>query len=401
VIESVAEAQRLAQKRLPRAVYAALLAGLEQGITVDQNVAAFRELGFVPKVATGLQAPREQSTSICGEQISFPVVLSPTGAQGVHPAGEVAVARAGARAGTVIGLSSFASKSIEDVVRENPQTFFQMYWLGTRDRMAALVERAQRAGAKALMITLDYVFAHRRDWGSLPSPARLAEVTIPALVRIYGPEALRKPRWLLDFLRNGGVPRFTCPNLAVEGGPAPTFFAAYVEWMQTSTPTWSDIGWLRKQWEGPFIVKGVTHPHDAQQAAEIGATAVSVSNHGGNNLDGTPASIRLLPAVVEAVGDQIEVLFDGGIRRGSDVVKALALGARAALIGRPYLWGLAAEGQAGVESVLAILRAGIDETLVGLGRGSIHELVADDVVVPEGFPVRASAGRLEVDRPMA
>ena len=158
--------------------------------------------------------------------------------------------------------------------------------------------------------------------------------------------------------------------------------------MQTPPPTWSDIAWLREQWDGPFIVKGVTHPDDARAAADAGATAVSVSNHGGNNLDGTPASIRLLPAVVEAVGDQIEVLFDGGIRRGSDVVKALALGARATLIGRPYLWGLAAEGEAGVENVLAILRAGIDETLVGLGRASIDELAPEDVVVPDGFAVR-------------
>ena len=388
MFESVAEAQRLAQKRLPRAVYAALVAGLEQGITVEQNVAAFRELAFVPKVATGLAGPRGQLTSVVGEEISFPVVLSPTGAQGVHPAGEVAVARAAARAGTAIGLSSFASKPIEDVVPENPQTFFQMYWLGTRERMVALVERAQQAGAKALILTLDYVFAHRRDWGSLPSPARLAEVTLPALARIYGPEAVRRPRWLVEFLRNGGVPTFTCPNLALPGQAAPTFFAAYVEWMQTPPPTWSDIAWLREQWDGPFIVKGVTHPDDARAAADAGATAVSVSNHGGNNLDGTPASIRLLPAVVEAVGDQIEVLFDGGIRRGSDVVKALALGARATLIGRPYLWGLAAEGEAGVENVLAILRAGIDETLVGLGRASIDELAPEDVVVPDGFAVR-------------
>jgi heme/flavin dehydrogenase (mycofactocin system) len=388
VFESVAEAQRLAQKRLPKAVYAALLAGLEQGITVEQNVAAFRELAFVPKVATGLAGPRGQATFVVGEEIAFPVVMSPTGAQGVHPAGEVAVARAAARAGTAIGLSSFASKPIEEVVPENPRTFFQMYWLGTRERMVGLVERTHNAGARALIVTLDYVFAHRRDWGSLPSPARLAEVTLPALARIYGPEAVKRPRWLVEFLRGGGVPTFTCPNLALPGQAAPTFFAAYVEWMQTPPPTWSDIAWLREQWDGPFVVKGVTHPDDARAAADAGATAVSVSNHGGNNLDGTPASIRLLPAVVEAVGDQIEVLFDGGIRRGSDVVKALALGARATLIGRPYLWGLAAEGEAGVENVLAILRAGIDETLVGLGRASIDELAPDDVVVPDGFAVR-------------
>ena len=291
-------------------------------------------------------------------------------------------------AGTAIGLSSFASKPIEEVVPENPQTFFQMYWLGTRERMVALVERAQQRRREG---------ADHHARLRLRPPPRLGQPAEPGAPRrgdaagagsIYGPEAVRRPRWLVEFLRNGGVPTFTCPNLALPGQAAPTFFSAYVEWMQTPPPTWSDIAWLREQWDGPFIVKGVTHPDDARAAADAGATAVSVSNHGGNNLDGTPASIRLLPAVVEAVGDQIEVLFDGGIRRGSDVVKALALGARATLIGRPYLWGLAAEGEAGVENVLAILRAGIDETLVGLGRASIDELAPEDVVVPDGFAVR-------------
>jgi L-lactate dehydrogenase (cytochrome) len=155
--------------------------------------------------------------------------------------------------------------------------------------------------------------------------------------------------------------------------------------MQTPQPTWSDIAWMREQWGGPFLVKGIMHPQDARNAVEIGADAISVSNHGGNNLDGTPASIRALPAIVDAVGDQVEVLLDGGIRRGSDVVKALALGARAVLVGRAYLWGMAAGGEAGVGNVLEILRSGINETLAGLGRASVHDLVRDDVVMPADF----------------
>jgi L-lactate dehydrogenase (cytochrome) len=155
--------------------------------------------------------------------------------------------------------------------------------------------------------------------------------------------------------------------------------------MQTPLPTWDDIAWLRREWGGPFVVKGIMHPDDARHAVEIGADALSVSNHGGNNLDGTPASIRALPAIVDAVGDQIEVLFDGGIRRGSDVAKAVALGARAAMIGRAYLWGMAANGEAGVHNVLEILRSGLDETLVGLGRPSIHDLGREDLIVPAGF----------------
>jgi isopentenyl diphosphate isomerase/L-lactate dehydrogenase-like FMN-dependent dehydrogenase len=155
--------------------------------------------------------------------------------------------------------------------------------------------------------------------------------------------------------------------------------------MQTELPTWEDIAWLREQWDGPFCVKGIMHPDDARRAVDAGATAISVSNHGGNNLDGTPASIRALPGVVDAVGDGVEVLLDGGIRRGSDVVKALALGARTVLIGRVYLWGMAAGGEKGVANVLQILRSGIDEALLGLGRSSIHDLVPDDLIVPPDF----------------
>jgi L-lactate dehydrogenase (cytochrome)/glycolate oxidase len=173
--------------------------------------------------------------------------------------------------------------------------------------------------------------------------------------------------------------------MAAPGQPAPTFFGAYFEWMQSALPSWDDVAWLRSSWTGPFMVKGVSRVDDAKRVVDLGATALSVSNHGGNNLDGTPAPIRALPAVAEAVGDQVEVLLDGGVRRGSDVVKALALGARAVMIGRASLWGLAANGQAGVENVLDILRGGIDASLLGLGRSSVAELSRDDVVAPPDF----------------
>jgi isopentenyl diphosphate isomerase/L-lactate dehydrogenase-like FMN-dependent dehydrogenase len=169
------------------------------------------------------------------------------------------------------------------------------------------------------------------------------------------------------------------------GQPAPTFFGVYGQWMQTPPPSWEDVKWLRSLWDAPFLVKGVTRVDDAKRAVDAGATAISVSNHGGNNLDGTPATIRVLPSIADAVGDQIEVLLDGGIRRGSDVVKAVALGARAVLIGRAYLWGLAANGQAGVENVLDVMRSGIDSALLGLGRASVRDLQRDDVLIPAGF----------------
>jgi isopentenyl diphosphate isomerase/L-lactate dehydrogenase-like FMN-dependent dehydrogenase len=199
------------------------------------------------------------------------------------------------------------------------------------------------------------------------------------------PEALSRPKWLAEWLKTGGFPTITVPNFVTPGERVPEFFEAYGTWMGTPPPTWDDIAWLREQWDGPFMVKGIMRVDEARRAIDAGATALSVSNHGGNNLDGTPATIRVLPGIAEAVGDQIEIVMDGGIRRGSDVVKALALGAKAVMIGRAYLWGLAANGQAGVENVLDILRMGIDSNLMGLGKASIAELGPDDLVIPDDF----------------
>ncbi|MFF4551179.1 pre-mycofactocin synthase MftD [Streptomyces sp. NPDC001406] len=378
--ETVAEAQRRAKRRLPASVYGALLAGSERGTTYQDNMAAFAEAGFAPHVAD-LPAKRDQATTVLGQSISLPVIISPTGVQAVHPDGEVAVARAAAARGTAMGLSSFASKPVEEVVAANPQTFFQMYWMGSKDSMIAQMERAREAGAKGLIVTLDWSFSHGRDWGSPHIPERL---DLKAMAR-FAPEGITHPRWLLAFARTRRLPDLTTPNVAAVGEQAPTFFGAYGEWMQTPPPTWDDVRWMREQWGGQFLVKGIIRVDDAKRAVDAGAQAVSVSNHGGNNLDSTPATIRALPAIADAVGGQIEVLLDGGVRRGSDVVKALALGARAVMIGRAYLWGLAAGGQAGVENVLDILRGGIDSALLGLGRSSIHDLAPDDVVLPDGF----------------
>jgi L-lactate dehydrogenase (cytochrome)/glycolate oxidase len=378
--ETVAEAQRRAQKRLPKSVYSALLAGSEQGLTRDDNLAAFAELGFAPHVA-GLSSKRDLSTTVMGQSISLPVVISPTGVQAVHPDGEVAVARAAAARGTAVGLSSFGSKPVEEVVAANPQTFFQVYWSGSREDILRRVERARTAGAVGLIVTLDWSFSHGRDWGSPSIPEQL---DLKAMLR-FAPEALRRPRWLATWARTGAPPDLSVPNMALPGQQPPTFFGAYGEWMQSTLPSWEDLAWLREQWGGAFMLKGVMRVDDALRAVDAGVTAISVSNHGGNNLDGTPAAIRALPAVADAVGSQIDVLLDGGIRRGSDVVKAVALGARAVMIGRAYLWGLAANGQAGVENVLDILRSGIDSALMGLGRSSVQDLSPADILIPEGF----------------
>ncbi len=379
--ETVAEAQRRARKRLPKSVYSALLAGTEKGLTLSDNVAAFDELGFAPHVF-GQHGQRDLSTTVMGQPISLPVVISPTGVQAVHPDGEVAVARAAAARGTAMGLSSFASKPMEAVIAANPQTFFQLYWLGGRDQVAERLDRARKAGAAGVIATLDWSFSHGRDWGSPRIPEKL---TFTELLRL-APQGVTRPRWLTSYLRTGHLPGLTVPNLTPQGQPAPTFFGAYGQWLGTPPPTWDDVAWMREQWgDGPFMLKGISRIDDARRAVDAGVTAISVSNHGGNNVDGTPATIRVLPGIAQAVGDQVEVLLDGGIRRGNDVVKAVALGARAVMIGRAYLWGLAANGQAGVENVLDLLRNGIDSALLGLGCSSLADLGEHNLVIPPGF----------------
>lgn len=378
--ESIAVAQQRAKRRLPASLYGNLLAGTERGQTLSDNEAAFTELGVRP-VTAGQPAERSMATEVMGQPMSMPVMISPTGAQAVHHDGEIAVARAAAARGVVMGLSSFASKPIEDVVAANPQTLFQIYWAGDRDSMIARMDRARSVGAVGLILTLDWSFVHSRDWGSKPVPSA---INFEA-VKNFGLEAALRPRWLFDWVRNGAFPDLGVPNFVTGDEPVPAFFDAYGTWMATPPPTWDDVAWLGDQWGGPFMVKGIARPDEARRAVDAGATAISVSNHGGNNLDGAPASIRVLPEIVEAVGDDLEVVMDGGVRRGSDVVKALALGARAVMIGRAYLWGLAVNGQAGVENVLDVLRMGIDSNLLGMGKASIAELSPADLVIPDDF----------------
>src|SRR6202012_5405340 len=261
--ETVAEAQRRAKRQLPRGVYLALVTGAEAGETMNENITAFSRLKVRPHVAD-LPTNRDLATTVMGLDISFPVICSPTGVQAVHPDGEVAVARAAQGAGTAVGLSSFASKPVEEVGQATDKMLFQSYWVGTRDDILARAERARAAGAKGLIVTLDWVFDSRRDWGSPYIPEKL---DLKAMLR-YAPQVALKPAYLARYLRSGAL------------------------------PDWDDRAWLREQWGGPFMIKGITRPDDARRAVDIGATAISVSNHGGNNLDSTPATIRCLPGVV-------------------------------------------------------------------------------------------------------
>jgi heme/flavin dehydrogenase (mycofactocin system) len=384
--ETVAVAQRRAKKRLPAPVYSALLAGSEKGTTYQDNIDAFSELGLAPRVAE-MSSERDLSTHVLGMDLALPVLISPTGVQAVHPDGEVAVARAAAARGTAMSLSSFASKSVEEVGAVTDKLNYQVYWQGSRDTIAARLDRARAAGVTAIIVTLDWSFSNGRDWGSPHIPEKL---NLRAMAE-FAPSAITKPGWLLEYLKRGTLPDLTVPNLVIGDEPAPTFFGAYGEWISTPPATWEDLAWLRSLWDGPVMLKGITRVDDALRAVDAGMSAISVSNHGGNNLDSTPASIRLLPDIAATVGDQIEVLLDGGIRRGSDVAKALALGAKAVMIGRAYLWGLAANGQGGVENVLDIMRGGLDSAVLGLGHSSVRELSPEDLWIPPGFTRRLGA----------
>jgi heme/flavin dehydrogenase (mycofactocin system) len=378
--ETVAIAQKRAKKRLPRSVYGALIAGAEAGVSMNDNLTAFNELGLRP-ITAGQPSERAMDTTLMGQPASMPVMISPTGVQAVHPDGEEAVARGSAARGIPMGLSSFGSKPIESVIAGNPQLFFQIYWAGDLDSMLGRMERARAAGAVGMILTLDWSFSHGRDWGSPEIPQ---SIDLKTAVK-NAPDVLTRPRWLKDWVRSGALPQLGVPNFGPKDAPTPGFFEAYGTWMGTPPPTWDDVAKLVEAWGGQFMIKGIGRPDEARRAVDAGATAISVSNHGGNNIDSSPAPIRVLPEIVDAVGDDIEVLLDGGIRRGSDIVKALAFGARGVLIGRAYLWGLAANGQAGVENVLDILRNGIDSTMLGLGKQSIADLGPDDVVVPPDF----------------
>lgn len=386
-LESVAEAQRRAKRRLPAPVYKALISGNERGVTIESNERAFSEIGWIPVAArdTPEESPleRDLSRTSLGMDLSVPFMVGPAGAQAIHPDAEVAVASAANKIGTAIGLSSFATKSFEEVINANPNAMYQLYWTGSRDDILWRVERAKKAGSKALIVTIDAQGGGlgRRDWGSPKIPA---DNSYSELVK-FVPMALSRPKWLAEFLVRGGIPELNIPNSANGPGHNPSFMETYQVLMSTPLPTWEDIKWLREQWGGKFVVKGIFRTEDAKRAIDVGADAIVVSNHGGNNLDSTYASIRALPSLAKVIGDQAEVWFDGGIRRGMDIAKALALGADVVLLGRAWLWGLAANGEQGVHDILNVLKDGLHFALVGLGHKSIDDLNPDDVIAPEGF----------------
>lgn len=379
-LETIEDARLRAKRFLPRQVYMALYAGSQAGVTFKENVAAFSDIYLRTQVG-GWPGNIDTSARILSQDLSLPVILSPVGAQAIRPRAEVLAAQGAADMGTAMGLSSFATEPIEDVVAVNSRTFFQLFWVGSRDQIEHRLERAQTAGAAGLIVTLDWNFVDGRDWGSPFIPEK---IDLKSALR-YGPQAVLHPAWLFQYLRRGQLPQLGVPNLATPERPHPTFMQAYVDWMGTPFPTWEDLAWVRSVWDGPLLIKGILRTEDARRAVDIGADAISVSNHGGNDVDTVPPTVAALPSVVRAVGGEVEVLLDGGVRRGSDVIKAMALGAKGVLIGRGYLWALAAKGRTGVWEALAVFKRGIESTIRALGIESVSQIGPQHVIVPRRF----------------
>jgi len=374
----------IARARVPKSVFDYLDGGAEGEVTLRENCRVFNDVTFRPRHAVAV-AQCDLHTRVLGFDLAVPFLLAPVGySRLMHPGGEVAAARAAGRAGTGYILSTISGHKLEDVKAGSAgPVFYQLYLMGGRGAAEASIERARVAGFSGLVVTIDTPVAgirerdYRNGMKELISGGPLEKIP-------YLPQMLSRPGWLISFLLDGGVP--TLPNVVVPGkGPMPLvdINAALAE----STATWADFRWIREIWRGPIVVKGVLTGDDARHAMDEGAAAISVSNHGGRQLDGVPASLRALPEVVEAVKGRIEVLMDGGIRRGGDIVKAICMGARAVLCGRAYAYGLAAAGEAGVDRAIEILRTDLERTLRLLGCGSVAELDRSYVNVPKGWEV--------------
>jgi len=356
-VHSIADLRRLAQRRLPKAVFDFVDGAAEDERVVRRNEAAFAELAFLPRPLDGTDV-RDQSVEVFGERLSSPVLIGPTGLAGMlWPRGEAHAAQAAADAGTVYTMSHASTLSIETLAAEvKGRLWMQVFLYRDRGLTKNFVERAYAAGYKALVVTVDNQMPGWRERdlrNGFTMPLRLTPGNILDMALHVG--------WLT---RMAQTPRFTFANYPPEGGSDVLSVAARIGALLHTDIGWKDIEWLRTLWpDRPLLIKGILHPEEARHAAALGVDGIIVSNHGGRQLDVVPSSIEALPAVLDAVGDKMTVLLDGGARRGSDVLKAIALGARACLIGRPHLWGLASGGRAGVALALEIYRREIDRVM--------------------------------------
>jgi L-lactate dehydrogenase (cytochrome) len=369
----------LARRRLPKPVFDYLDGGADGEVTLRENCRVFDDVTFRPRHAVAV-SECDVRTRVLGFDVSFPALLAPVGySRLMHPDGEAGAARAAGAAGTAYMLSTISGHRVEDVkAASSGPVCFQLYVLGGRDASEAVIERARVAGCAALVVTIDTPVAGLRERDYRNGMKELMSGSLWEKMPFL-PHVLARPAWIARFWRDGGLSKL--PNVIIPGqGPMDLVDVSAA--LARAAVTWNDLGWIRRLWPGPLVIKGVLTGDDARRAADAGATAVVVSNHGGRQLDGVPASLRALPEVVAAVHGQIEVFMDGGIRRGTDIVKALCLGARAVLCGRAYAYGLAAAGEAGVARALEILRADVERTLKLLGCPSVAALDRSYVEVP-------------------
>ena len=373
----------MAMRRLPRAVFDYVDGGAEDEISLRENRRAFEAVTFRPRNAVAV-AQCDLRRTVLGADLAFPAILAPIGySRLIHPQGECAAARAANAAGTAYILSTIAGHKLEDVrAASTGPLWYQLYLVGGRPAGEAALDRAKAAGFSALFVTVDTATAGMRERDVRNGTAQLLGGSLLGKIPFL-PQVLMRPAWLASFLMDGGVHKL--PNIVVPGkGPMDLINVATA--LTESVVTWRDFGWLREVWPYPIVAKGILTSDDARRAMDAGAAGVVVSNHGGRQLDSVAASLRALPEVLNAVNGQIEVLMDGGIRRGGDIIKALCMGARAVLVGRAYAYGLAAAGAQGVSRAIAILHADLERTMRLLGCSSVNDLDRSYIDVPRDWP---------------
>lgn len=378
-VVNIDDLRELARRRVPRIVFDYIDGGAESESTLRENRRAFEDVTFRPRQAVG--GPTfDLRTRVLGSELSMPVLLAPVGyCRIMHPDGEVAAARAAGNAGTAYVLSTVSGHRLEDVKAASAgPVWFQLYLTGGRTAAENSMQRAQAAGYTVLVITIDTTVIGLREREVRDGMEQLLRGSLWSQIP-FTPQLFARPRWLVRFLLDGGLP--TMPNIVSPERGVLKVRDAHTAIKRTAF-SWDDMAWIRAIWKGPIVIKGVLSADDAKRSLDHGAAAVVVSNHGGRQLDGAPATLRVLPEVVAAVQDQAEVLLDSGVRRGTDIVKAICLGARAVLCGRAYAYGLAAAGEAGVVRAIEILRADLERALRLLGCATVEALDRSYVDLP-------------------
>lgn len=373
----IEDLRRMAQRRLPRMAFDYIDGGAEREWTLKGNMRAFEDVMFRPRSAVA--TPKcDLKTTVVGMPIELPLILAPVGSSRMfYPRGEEQAAAAAGDAGTIYTLSTLSGCRMEDVKAATPgAAWYQLYLVGGRDVALKAIARAKACGYKALVVTIDTPVAGMRERDARNGVKELLAMNLSTVPHLG--QMLVRPGWLVSFFGDGGLMNF--PNIVLADGPMG--YADVGAALEASATSWEDFKWIRDAWGGPIVAKGVHTADDARHAVDHGAAAIVVSNHGARQLDGVAPTIRVLPEVVRAVNGQTEILLDGGIRRGSDIVKALCMGARAVLIGRAYAYGLGAGGRAGVDRAISILKADVIRTMKLLGCAAIKDLDATFVDVP-------------------